>query len=55
MNLSRLFKSIFLIEFITGLYLALKELFRVTKYGGSTFVYLGFEKPGLIEKYIFTA
>ncbi len=34
---------------------ALKELFRVTKYGGSTFVYLGFEKPGLIEKYILPA
>ena len=31
---------------------ALKELFRVTKYGGSTFVYLGVEKPGLIDKYI---
>jgi len=31
---------------------ALKELFRVTKFGGSTFVYLGVEKPGLIEKYI---
>jgi ubiquinone/menaquinone biosynthesis C-methylase UbiE len=31
---------------------ALKELFRVTKFGGSTFVYLGVEKPGLFEKYI---
>ncbi len=31
---------------------ALKELFRVTKIGGSTFVYLGYEKPGLIDKYI---
>ncbi len=34
---------------------ALKELFRVTKYGGSAFVYLGFEKPGIMEKYILPA
>jgi ubiquinone/menaquinone biosynthesis C-methylase UbiE len=31
---------------------ALKELFRVTKNKGSIFVYLGVEKPGLIDKYI---
>ena len=28
MNLSRLFKTIFLLEFISGLYIAVKELFK---------------------------
>ena len=31
---------------------SIKELFRVTKYGGSVFAYFGVDKPGLIEKYI---
>ena len=31
MNLSRLLKTIFLVEFISGLYMALKELFRKSK------------------------
>ena len=31
MNLSRIFKTIFLVEFIFGLYLAIKELFRKSK------------------------
>ena len=31
MNLSRLFRTIFLVEFIFGLYLAIKELFRKSK------------------------
>ena len=30
----------------------IKELFRVTKHGGSVFAYFGVDKPGLIEKYI---
>ena len=34
---------------------ALKELFRVTKPGGSIFVCFGIEQPGIIEKYIFSA
>ena len=31
MNFSRLLKTIFLVEFITGLYMAIKELFRKSK------------------------
>ena len=31
MNLTRLFKTIFLVEFIQGLYMAIKELFRKSK------------------------
>jgi len=31
---------------------AIKELYRVTKFGGSVFAYFGVDKPGLIEKYI---
>ena len=31
MNLNRLIKTIFLIEFISGLYMAVKELFRKSK------------------------
>ena len=31
MNLSRILKTIFLIEFIAGLYIAIKELFRKSK------------------------
>ena len=31
MNLSRIFKTIFLVEFILGLYLAIKELFKKSK------------------------
>ena len=31
MNLGRLFKTIFLVEFISGLYMATKELFRKSK------------------------
>ena len=31
MNFSRLFKTIFLVEFISGLYMAVKELFRKSK------------------------
>ena len=31
---------------------AIKELYRVTKFGGSVFGYFGVNKPGLIEKYI---
>ena len=31
MNLSRLLKTIFLVEFISGLYMAIKELFRKSK------------------------
>jgi len=31
MNFSRLFKTIFLVEFIAGLYMAIKELFRKSK------------------------
>ena len=31
---------------------AIKELYRVTKFGGSVFAYFGLDKPGLIEKYI---
>ena len=31
MNLSRLFKTIFLVEFISGLYMAIKEIFKKSK------------------------
>ena len=31
MNLSRILKTIFLVEFISGLYMAIKELFRKSK------------------------
>ena len=31
MNLARLFKTIFLVEFVSGLFIALKELFRKSK------------------------
>ena len=31
MNLSRILKTIFLVEFISGLYLAIRELFRKSK------------------------
>ena len=31
MNIVRLFKIIFLVEFISGLYMAIKELFRKSK------------------------
>ena len=31
---------------------AIKELYRVTKFGGSVFAYFGVDKSGLIEKYI---
>ena len=31
MNLNRLLKTIFLVEFITGLYMAIKELFKKSK------------------------
>ena len=31
MNFSRLFKTIFLVEFISGLFMAVKELFRKSK------------------------
>ena len=31
MNFSRLLKTIFLVEFISGLYMAVKELFRKSK------------------------
>ena len=31
MNINRLLKTIFLLEFISGLYMAIKELFRKSK------------------------
>ena len=31
MNLNRLLKTIFLVEFISGLFMAIKELFRKSK------------------------
>ena len=31
MNLSRILKTVFLVEFVSGLYMALKELFRKSK------------------------
>ena len=31
MNFNRIFKTIFLVEFILGLYLAIRELFRKSK------------------------
>ena len=32
MNLSRLFKTIFLVEFVKGLYMALKDYLKINNY-----------------------
>ena len=53
MNLNRLFKTIFLVEFVSGLYLAIKELFRKKDGIHRALLPLSFMFLMLVDSYFF--